>query len=84
MNWIGASCLAAYILHTQAPVMGWIIGIDEKLLLTNNAWVYSWGAIGVTIAVFVVAILLDKVRIWSLMSIVEKIANVVTKKVYER
>ena len=63
VNWMGASCLAAYILHTNAPVMGWMIQSDEYLLNTNNVALYLGGAIGVCVGVFIVAILLDKIRI---------------------
>ena len=63
VNWMGASCLAAYILHTNAPVMGWMIQSDEYILNTNNVALYIGGAIGVCVGVFIVAILLDKIRI---------------------
>ena len=63
VNWMGASCLAAYILHTNAPVMGWMIQSDEYLLNTNNVALYIGGAIGVCVGVFIITILLDMVRI---------------------
>ena len=79
VNWIGASCLAAYIIHTQAPLMGWIISVDHRLLLTNIALLYLIGAIGVTAAVFVVAILLDKVRILICKPLIDGITNKISK-----
>lgn len=79
VNWIGASCLAAYIIHTQAPVIGWIIDIDERLLLSNNAILYLAGAIGVAVAVFVVAILLDKVRILICKPLIDVVTNKISK-----
>ena len=63
VNWMGASCLAAYILHTNAPIMEWMIQSDEYLLNINNAALYLGGAVGVCVGVFIIAILLDKVRI---------------------
>lgn len=64
VNWMGASCLAAYILHTNAPIMGWMIETDERLFCANNAGLYVVGAVGICVGVFVVAIMLDKIRIW--------------------
>ena len=63
VNWMGTSCLAAYILHTNAPILGWMIKSDEYLLNTNNAGIWICGAIGICVGVFIVAILLDKIRI---------------------
>lgn len=83
VNWMGASCLAAYILHTNAPIMGWMIDADARLLCTDNAGLYLLGAIGICVGVFVVAILLDKIRIWIFKPVIEKIDSV-RYKVYER
>lgn len=63
INWTGASCLAAYILHIQQPIIGWIINIDKYLLDTNNALLYFSGGICVVLCVFVIAIIFDKLRI---------------------
>lgn len=81
VNWIGASCLAAYILHTNAPIMGWMIKSDERLLCANNAGLYLLGAVGICVGVFVVAILFDKVRVWMCKPVIEKVDSVC--KVYE-
>ena len=78
VNWIGVSCLAAYILHTLPPLMGWIIEIDEKLLLTN-ALLYFGGAIGVAITVFLGSVLLDKVRIFVCKPLINILASIMTK-----
>ena len=80
INWLGASCLAAYILHTNAPIMGWMIQMDENLLDYNNAGLYLCGAIGICAGVFVGAILIDQVRLWICKPIVENISVVAAKK----
>ncbi len=79
INWIGASCLATYIFHTNPPVMGWMISKDAYLLNTNNAGIYFLGAVGICVGVFMVAILLDKVRMWICLPIIEKISALVQK-----
>lgn len=68
---MGASCLAAYILHTNAPIIGWMMQSDEYLFNTNNALFYLGGAIGICLIVFVFAILLDKIRIWMCKPIID-------------
>lgn len=80
VNWMGTSCLAAYIFHTNAPVMGWMIQKDADLLNTNNAGIYLVGAIVICVSVFIVAILLDKVRMWICMPMVEKMTGVIKEK----
>lgn len=63
VNWIGASCLAVYILHIQPPIIGWIISIDKYLLETNNALLWLGGGVCVILSVFCTAIMFDKLRI---------------------
>lgn len=58
------TCLAAYIFHTNKPIIGSMIQSDEFLLNTYNAGLYLCGTVGICVGVFMVAILLDKVRIW--------------------
>ena len=79
VNWMGASCLAAYILHTNAPIMGWMIEVDERLLGANNAGLYLMVAIGICVGVFIMAILLDKVRILIFKPIIERISTIADK-----
>ena len=71
VNWMGASCLAAYILHTNAPVMGWMIQGDEYLLCTNNPILYVGGGLVLILLIFFVAVLLDKIRLWGVKPILD-------------
>lgn len=63
INWLGVSCLAAFLLHTREPVMGWMIRADEYLFSSHNAILYFVGSIVVVLAIFIVAVMLDKIRI---------------------
>ena len=84
VNWMGASCLAAYVLHTNAPIMRWMIDADEWLLCANNAGLYLVGAIGICIGVFVVAILLDKIRIGVFKPMIDKLSTISIRKENEK
>lgn len=61
INWIGSSCLAAYVLHTCYPMFPWLIRKDVSFL--NDAYpLYCIKISAVIGGIFVLAILLDKVR----------------------
>ncbi len=64
VNWVGRSCLAAYIVHTSYPVFDYMIKIDKNLFLTENAFYYLCGGIVLISGVFVISILLDKIRLF--------------------
>lgn len=64
VNWIGVSCLAAFIIHTCSPVIGWMSSLDTRLFLTKPLIVWIISMAGVIAAVFTFSILLDKVRLY--------------------
>lgn len=64
INWIGASCLAAFIMHTCSPVIGWMSSLDTRLFLTRPLLVWIISMAGVIASIFTFSILLDKVRMY--------------------
>lgn len=78
--WLGVSCLASYILHTQFPVMEWMIKADECLLYYGNAFIYCLGGVVCVLTIFVVAVLLDKIRLFVCNPIINVIDNNFFKK----
>lgn len=63
VNWVGASCLSAYIVHTCSPVIGWMSRLDTHLFLTQSMIVWILSMIGVIVVVFVSSICFDKIRL---------------------
>ena len=64
VNWVAASCLASFILHTCDPVFSWFVRKDV-MYFTNNIYPIYCIKIGAVIAgVFIASILLDKIRIF--------------------
>lgn len=63
INWIGASCLAAFIFHTCAPIVSWLAETDVRIFTSDVYPVYCLKMGAMIIGVFMVAILLDKIRL---------------------
>lgn len=64
VNWVAASCLASFILHTCDPVFTWFVRKDV-MYFTNDIYPIYCIKIGVVIVgVFVIAVLLDKIRLF--------------------
>ena len=78
--WLGVSCLASYILHTQLPVMEWMIKADECLLHYGNAFIYCLGGVVCVLTIFVVAVLLDKIRLF----VCNPTINVIDKNFFKK
>lgn len=64
INWIGASCLAPFILHTCDPMYSWISRKDISFFTYDCYPLYFLKMLLVIGSVFVLAILLDKIRIF--------------------
>lgn len=64
VNWIAASCLASFILHTCEPVFSWFVRKDVMYFSNDSYPVYCIKIGGVIIGVYVASILLDKVRLF--------------------
>lgn len=58
--WLGVSCIASYILHTQFPIMGWMVEVDNRLFHYSNAFIYFLESIVCVTTIFILAVLLDK------------------------
>lgn len=64
VNWVAASCLASFILHTCDPVFSWFVRKDV-MYFTNDIYPIYCLKIGAVIAgVFAAAIVLDKIRLF--------------------
>lgn len=63
VNWIGSSCLAAYVLHTSSPVISWFASYDVQLFLNTPLWHWILKIFVVILLIFLTAILLDKIRL---------------------
>lgn len=62
INIIGASCLSVYILHTCAPIMGWFVEYDIYIFNNYPFILYLLLMLGGCLGIFLMAILLDKIR----------------------
>lgn len=63
VNWVGTSCLASFILHTCDPVFSWFVQKDV-IYFTNDSYpLYCLKISIVILGVFVISILLDKIRL---------------------
>ena len=62
INWTGSSCLAAYVLHTCYPMFPWLVRKDISFFLNDAYPLYCIKISAVIGGIFVLAILLDKVR----------------------
>lgn len=63
INWIAASCLASFILHTCEPVFSWFVHKDV-VYFSNNVYPLYCLKTGVVIAgIFAASIIFDKLRL---------------------
>lgn len=63
VNWVGVSCLAAFVFHTCDPVFSWLIDKDVTYFMKDSYLFYCSKMTVIILGVFVSAILLDKVRL---------------------
>lgn len=63
INWIGASCLAAFVFHTCDPVTTWLAETDVRSFTTDIFPLYCIKIGIIILGIFVSAILLDKIRL---------------------
>jgi surface polysaccharide O-acyltransferase-like enzyme len=64
INYIGVSCLAAFILHTCSPVFDWFRNFDIYASQNYNYFKYVLCMGGIIILIFIISITLDKVRLF--------------------
>lgn len=62
INWVASSVFAVFIFHTKGPVVGWLEDFNISKLNTLPYFEYLVLMFVVLVAIFMVAILLDKVR----------------------
>ena len=63
INWIGKSCLACFIFHTCQPIIGWFASKDVTIFQNNSFLFYCGKMALMIIGVFIISIMLDKIRI---------------------
>ncbi len=64
VNFIGASCFAVYLIHTDALMRGYVKDYCQRLFANNDIFVYSIVITLLIIGLFVVAVLVDQLRKW--------------------
>ena len=64
VNFIGASCFAVYLIHTDALIRGYVKDYCQRLFANNDIFVYSIIITLLIIGLFVVAVLVDQLRKW--------------------
>lgn len=64
VNWVAASCLASFILHTCEPVFSWFVHKDVTYFMQDSYPMYCLKIGAVIMGVFAASILLDKVRLF--------------------
>ena len=62
INWVASSVFAVFIFHTKGPVVGWLEDFNISKLNTLPYFEYLGLMLMILVAIFMVAILLDKVR----------------------
>lgn len=62
INWVASSVFAAFILHTRAPVFGWLQAFNLEKLHALPYLQYLCMILVVLIVIFMIAILMDKIR----------------------
>lgn len=62
INWVASSVFAVFIFHTKGPVLGWLEDFNISKLNTLPYFEYLGLMFIVLVAIFMVAILMDKVR----------------------
>ncbi len=62
INWVASSVFAAFILHTRAPVFGWLQTFNLEKLHALPYLQYLCMILVVLIVIFMIAILMDKIR----------------------
>ena len=80
VNWIASSCLASFIFHTNDPVFSWFVAKDQQLFAQSPFIIYLIKMTGVIICIFIISILLDKIRLLIFNPIINKCRNIDWKK----
>lgn len=80
VNWIASSCLASFIFHTNDPVFSWFVAKDQQLFAQSPFIIYLIKMTGVIICIFIISILLDKIRLLIFNPIINKCRNTDWKK----
>lgn len=62
VNMLGASCLSVYILHTCSPIINWFAEYDVYIFTQFPFPLYLLMMLGGCIVIFILAIVLDKIR----------------------
>lgn len=63
VNKLGTSCLSVYILHTCSPIINWFAEYDVYIFTHFSFPLYLLMMLGCCLIMFIVAILLDKIRL---------------------
>lgn len=71
INWIASSCLASFILHTCDPVFSWLVRKDVIWFINDIYMVYSMKISVAILGVFVLATILDKIRLFMFSPIIK-------------
>lgn len=79
INWIASSTFAVYIIHTHAPVSGWLKSFDMQMLTNNTYPRYLIIMGGIIVLLFFSCILYDKIAKCVTVPILNLIDNFVTK-----
>lgn len=62
INWMSSSVFAVFIFHTHEPIVGWLEQFNTRLLQSESYLIYLAIMFLLIVAIFVVAILMDKLR----------------------
>lgn len=62
INWTASSVFAAFIFHTREPIIGWLRDFNLQILHTLPYIEYLGLMFVILVAVFMVAVLMDKLR----------------------
>ncbi len=75
INFISASVLSVYIIHSQPVVSKFFFGNLKNIVATNSALIAGIMVISSMLALYLICILLDKVRIAMIDPIADKLSD---------
>lgn len=77
INWVASSVFAVFIFHTKEPVVGWLESYNINKLNTLPYIGYIWLMFVLLIAIFVIAILMDKIRAYIFKPVINYVSRIV-------
>lgn len=80
INYIASSSFAVYIIHTTNPILGFLENLNMYILNNYDYFSYLFLYILLSICIFILGVLYDKIREIMTLSYTDKIYNIIVAK----